>query len=155
MTLRGKELSKDLKDVIIKVYKESKSQRQIAKIIGKSPATVKKIIEKFQAEGNTLNKSRTGRPSIFTDRERRIVGNVKNIRRLAHQNASKLGLYGSFPFQDNDPKHTARVVREWLLYNGRKQVETPPQSPDLNPIEHLWVMSIAKLESKRSKLRLI
>ncbi|GFV51357.1 hypothetical protein TNCV_4687201 [Trichonephila clavipes] len=56
MPPRGKELSKDLKDAIIKLYKESKSQRQIAKIIGKSPATVQKIIEKFQAEGNTLNK---------------------------------------------------------------------------------------------------
>ncbi|GFQ66383.1 hypothetical protein TNCT_109141 [Trichonephila clavata] len=70
MPPRGKELSKDLKDAIIKLYKESKSQRQIAKIIGKSPATLQKIIEKFQAEGNTLNKPRTGRPPIFTDQER-------------------------------------------------------------------------------------
>ncbi|GFY19432.1 hypothetical protein TNCV_4128191 [Trichonephila clavipes] len=50
MSRRGKELSKDLKNSIIKLYEESKSQRQIAKIIGKSPATVKKIIEKFQAD---------------------------------------------------------------------------------------------------------
>ncbi|GFV59195.1 transposable element Tcb2 transposase [Trichonephila clavipes] len=54
------------------------------------------------------------------------------------QSASKLGLDESFTFQqDNDPKHTARVVLERLLYNVRKKVKTPPWSPDLNPIEHL------------------
>ncbi|GFT92919.1 hypothetical protein TNCV_740721 [Trichonephila clavipes] len=43
------------------------------------------------------------------------------------QSASKLGLDGSFTFQqDNDPKHTARVVWEWLLYNVRKQTPKPP-----------------------------
>jgi len=42
MPPRGKELSKDLKDAIIKLDKESKSQRQIGKIIGKSLATVQK-----------------------------------------------------------------------------------------------------------------
>ncbi|GFV74952.1 transposable element Tc1 transposase [Trichonephila clavipes] len=214
MPPRGKELLKYLKDAIIKLSKENKYQRQIAKIIGKSPATVQKIIEKFHAEVITLNKPRTGRPPIFMDRERRIiVGNVKknpkisapklttdvknnfakscnpetirrvlrkarnhgrNMRRkpfvsknfvifsdeskfnihgsdghqkvwrkantalepknmrgtVKHgggsimnnliQRASKLGLDGSFTFQqDNDPKHTVRVVREWLLYNVR------------------------------------
>ncbi|GFR11336.1 hypothetical protein TNCT_364501 [Trichonephila clavata] len=78
MPPRGRELSKYLNDAIIKIYKESKSQRQIVKIIGISPATVQKFIEKFQSEGDTLNKPRAGRPPIFTDRERRIsVGNGK------------------------------------------------------------------------------
>lgn len=40
--------------------------------------------------------------------------------------------------QDNDPKHTAKVVQEWLLYNVPKLLKTPPQSPDLNPIKNLW-----------------
>ena len=54
------------------------------------------------------------------------------------QSALKLGLERSFVFQqDNDPKHTAHVVREWLLYNTPKQLKPPPQSPDLNDIEHL------------------
>ncbi|GFU98572.1 hypothetical protein TNCV_3654031 [Trichonephila clavipes] len=62
----------------------SLTQRQIVKIIGKSSATVQKIIEKFQAEGNTLNNPRTGRPPIFTDRERRIiVGNAKKNPKIS------------------------------------------------------------------------
>lgn len=40
--------------------------------------------------------------------------------------------------QDNDPKHTAKIVKEWLLYYAPRQLYAPPQSPDLNPIEHVW-----------------
>lgn len=55
------------------------------------------------------------------------------------QSAEKLGIGNTFQFyQDNDPKHKSYLVREWLLYNCPKVIETPPQSPDLNPIENLW-----------------
>lgn len=284
MAPRGKELSQDLRDLIIKMFKEHKSQRRIGEIIGKSHATVQKVIEKFKKEGSTKTRARSGRPSIFTPAEKRIivrkvqenpkksapkvqmeienqigkscnpetvrhvlrsagyhgrnvrkkpfvsavnrkkrllfakeyekadeffwnkvifsdeskfnihgsdgrekvwrkvnselepknmVGTVKHgggsvlvwgcmaasgvgnlvfiegvmdrfcyldiLKENLHASATKLGIGESFVFQqDNDPKHTAVIVKEWLSHNVENQLKTPPQSPDINPIEHLW-----------------
>lgn len=46
-----------------------------------------------------------------------------------------LGL-GRWVFQqDNDPKHTSKLVQQFLK---TKILEWPAQRPDLNPIENLW-----------------
>lgn len=62
----------------------------------------------------------------------------------------KLGLPRVWTFQqDNDPKHTSYLAREWLLYKTPKQLDHPPQSPDLNPIENLWNYLDQKIRQRK------
>ena len=52
-------------------------------------------------------------------------------------------VHNSFPngvrfMQDNDPKHNSKAATQFLQSKGIHWWRTPPESPDINPIENIW-----------------
>ena len=52
--------------------------------------------------------------------------------------------------QDNVPKHSLNVVKNWFCSEQIPVLDWPAQSPDLNPIENLWYE--VKVEIAKKKL---
>lgn len=76
---------------------------------------------------------------VFIESIMRKEDYLRILKKNLKPSVNKLGLDSSWIFQqDNDPKHTAKIVKDWLARNVPNQLHSPPQSPDLNPIEHLW-----------------
>ena len=89
---------------------------------------------------------------IFTDGilDKHKYSNI--LKNILKESVRKLGLLEDFHFQqDNDPKHTTTIVKEWIVYNTPHMLITPSQSLDINPIENLW----AEMGKRLNKFQII
>ena len=65
---------------------------------------------------------------------------------------------GRHRFVQDDPKYTLRIAQQYMADNNINWWRTPPESPDLNPIEMVWSALKRNLEREgkpRNKVQLI
>ncbi|CAF3372163.1 unnamed protein product [Rotaria socialis] len=53
--------------------------------------------------------------------------------------------------EDNDPKHTSQLAKQWRSKYEVQRIDWPSMSPDLNPIENVW--KLLKMNLARKNLR--
>ncbi len=69
MAPHGKELSEDLKKIIVALHKDGVGYKKITKTLKlRSCSTVAKTIQRFNRTGSTQNRSRHGRPKKLSAR---------------------------------------------------------------------------------------
>lgn len=113
----NKEISVEVRQIIIKLYYESKSMGEIGEIIGKPKSSVQYIIKNYGSTGSLKSKPRSGRPKILSDLTNRNI--IREVKKNPRKTAAKIGDEIRNKFNISVSDQTIRNVLRKGNYNSR------------------------------------
>ena len=78
MPSKGKEISPAEREIIVKLFNEGKTYREIGRTVGRTHSSIQRVVKNFQSIGVFVSRPRSGRPPILTSRETRKVLHVES-----------------------------------------------------------------------------
>lgn len=76
MAKHGKQLSESEKKTILALIESGMRARTVASTLNRSESTISKFLKRFREAGTIKNKDRSGRPKLFTDRDKRKLSKI-------------------------------------------------------------------------------
>ena len=132
-------VAKEIQSLIVRLWKEGKSQRNIGEIVKKLRSTVQSIIKKYQTTKKIADKPRTGRPNKIQVLHRRAI--LRRVIQNPKISAPKLaGMLQNDYNLKVDPE-TIRTTLRRAGYNGR----VPLKKPYISKVNKAKRLHFAKL----------
>ncbi len=136
MAPHGKDLSEDLKKIIVALHKDGVDYKKIAKTLKLSCSPVAKTIQLFNRTGSTQNRPHHGQPKKLSSRAQRHIQRLclENRRMSAASIAAEVeGVGGRSACQCSDhTPHTASNWSAWLSYlkeaSSKDDAQESPQT---------------------------
>lgn len=119
----GRRTSIEVRELVIKHFKDGKSQRKIGEILKISPSTVQHIIERYVQENRVVNKGRTAPNKIFSASDCRWI--VRKVKEDPTLSAVKLAQEAEKYLNKKSSAETIRRILRESDFNGRSARKKP------------------------------